>query len=134
MPTMTAEITLFQIAAVGVAYILSLGLGHWLVVGGLQLFLSSKSSPHPRAWGIGLIERFIYTSSIMLHLPIEVIGGWLVLKGLAQFKPKSGDNHDTDKFLDEYYSYLIGTGLSLIVGVGSGLLGRLLLGLKVVPN
>ncbi len=115
-----------QTAAVVVAYILSLMLGHFFVVVGLKRLLS-KSIPHKQAWGVGLVERFIYTSSIMLALPIEVIGGWLVLKGLAQFKSNQGSN------LDDYYSYLIGTGLSLIVGIGSGLLGRVLLGLDLVP-
>ena len=77
------------------------------------------------------MERFIYTSSTMLGLPIELIGGWLVLKGLAQFKPRRDDKHTTSEFLGDYYGYLIGTGLSLIVGVGFGLFGRYLLGMDI---
>jgi hypothetical protein len=122
-----------SLAVIGGSFALSLILGHFLVLLGLRVMLSAKASPHPRAWGVGLIERFIYTASIMLGLPFEVIGGWLVLKGLAQFKPSRDGSHTTPEYLDDYYSYLIGTGLSLIIGVGAGLLGRLLLGLDI-PN
>jgi hypothetical protein len=115
------------------AFILSVFMGRVLVVHGLQFFLEGKSDPHPLAWGVGYIERFIYTACIILGLPIELIGGWLVLKGLAQFKPRRDGKATTDELLNDYYSYLIGTGLSLIVGVGFGLLGRYLSGMELVP-
>lgn len=124
-----------EIALVGLTYGLSLLLGHFLVVWGLDFFLGRdrNGGPHPRAWAVGCIERIIYTSSLVLGLPFALIGGWLVLKGLAQFNPRRTGKPTTDEFLDAYYSYLVGTGLSLIVGVGFGLLGRFLLKLPLVP-
>jgi hypothetical protein len=70
----------------------------------------------------------------LLGLPFALIGGWLVLKGLAKFNPEGSANPTTDQYLDDYYSYLIGTGLSLIVGTGFGLLGRFFLKLPLVPH
>ncbi len=125
-----------SIAVVGLTYCLSLGLGHFLVVWGLNFFLGKNRTggPHPRAWGVGFLERVIYTSSLLLGLPYALIGGWLVLKGLAQFNPKGTETTNTVEYLNDYYSYLIGTGLSLIVGIGFGLLGRFLLKLPLVAN
>jgi hypothetical protein len=111
-------------------YFLSIYVGHYLVVGGLRVFRGS-GQPHPKA---SCIERFIYSSSLLLGLPYSLIGGWLVLKGLAKFDPRGEGRPSTDQFLDDYYAYLIGTGLSLIVGVGFGLLGRLLTGRQFVPS
>ena|SRR6266446_7298972 len=123
-----------QIAFVGLTEALSLGLGQFLVVWGLNFFLGKDRKPHPRAWGVGCIERIIYTSSVLLGLPFSLIGGWLVLKGLAQFNPRRGSKPTTEEFLTDYYSYLTGTGLSIIIGIGFGLLGRLLLGKVLVPS
>lgn len=122
---------------VALSYFLSIGAGHFIVVGGLNLFLGRKREGklHPAAWGIGIIERFIYTSCILLGLPFSAIGAWLVLKGLAQFYPRGtkAESTTTDEFLTQYYSYLMGTGLSLICGTGFGFLGRLMIGLKAIP-
>jgi hypothetical protein len=151
--------------ATSFALFLSIIPGHYLVVGGLWIFLRMKEErkedgkglwiawlfrrmkngrlgpenpalgkAHPRAWGVGFIERTIYTSCMVFGLPIELIGGWLVLKGLAQFRPSGNDKASTEDFLTDYYSYLIGTGLSLIVGVGFGLLGRHLMGFPLWPD
>jgi hypothetical protein len=113
------------------AFLLSLVVGHYVVVGGLSFFLRGDNRPHKHGWGVGCVERFIYTSTTVLGLPIELIGGWLVLKGLAQFKPREDDKYTTSEYLGDYYGYLIGTGLSLIVGVGFGLIGRHLLGMDI---
>jgi hypothetical protein len=128
--------SLLSIGIVLGSYLLSIIAGHFLVVFGLDFFLGGKGDrkPHPRAWGVGCIERFIYTSSLLLGLPIEIIGGWLVLKGIAQFRPNRDDKASTDEFLNDYYGYLVGTGLSLILGVGFGLLGRYLLGLPLMDD
>jgi hypothetical protein len=120
-------------------YFYSLVVGNYLVRWGLEFFLRTNvpkpvGNVHPRAWAVGVVERTIYTSCVVLGLPIEIIGGWVALKGLAQFRPHGNEHPDTDKFLDDYYGYLIGTGLSLIVGVGLGLLGRHLLGLPLMPE
>jgi hypothetical protein len=88
--------------------------------------IDTGSKPHALAGAIGMIERFIYTSVVLFGLPFVIIGGWLALKGFAKFRPKGTGEHATEKYLNEYYSYLIGTGLSLIFGVGFGILGRLL--------
>lgn len=133
--------TWWKAAVVGLTFLLSLPVGNYLVVWGLDYLVRKGkkeeeneseylSGPHPLARGVGWVERFIYTSCILLGLPYSVIGGWLVLKGLAQFHPRG---KTTPKWLTEYYSYLVGTGLSLIVGVGFGLLGRRLLHLPLVP-
>ena len=140
-----------------VAFVVSLAVGHVFVRWGLHISHRGykESSPHPLAGAVGVIERVIYTSVIIAGLPIEVIGGWVALKGLAQFAirqqtsatkqvpvPVAVDKHAAaggdDKSaaapedeaahnLDTYYSYLIGTGLSLIVGVGSGFACRVFL-------
>ncbi len=82
-----------------------------LVLWGLNFFLGKnrKGGPHPRAWGVGCIERIIYTSCLLLGMPFALIGGWLVLKGLAEFTPRRIGKPTTEEFLTDYYSYLIGT-------------------------
>jgi hypothetical protein len=124
------------VVSVILTYSLSLILGHFIVVWLMNLMFGKDRTggPHPRAWAVGLVERTIYTSCLLLGLPFSAIGGWLVLKGLVQFNPKGTPTTSTIDFLTDYYSYLIGTGLSLIVGVGFGLLGRLLLHLPVAPR
>ena len=111
-----------DILTVLAAYSISVALGHFLVVGGLAFLHGSPGGTHPLAKGVGIVERFIYTSVAVVGLPLEVIGGWLALKGLAEFS--SGKQRDN---LDAYYSYLFGTGLSLIIGTGLGLLCRQLM-------
>jgi hypothetical protein len=105
---------LYPYIAILFVYFLSIGLGHYLIVGGLRFFLGTDRGAHPRAWGVGCIERFIYTSCLLLGLPVELIGGWLVLKGLAQFRPQGNDKASTEEFLREYYGYLIGIGFVLL--------------------
>lgn len=124
------------VVSVILIYSLSVLLGHFIVVWLMNLMLGTNRTggPHPRAWAVGFVERTIYTSCLLLGLPFSAIGGWLVLKGLVQFNPKGSPTTTTIDFLTDYYSYLIGTGLSLIVGVGFGLLGRLLLQLPPVPR
>lgn len=120
-------------AIVIVGLFLSVVAGHYIVVLGLRFFLSGTSKPHPRGWGVGCVERFIYTSCTILGLT-HLVAGWLVLKGLAQFRPKGDGTHTTEDYLTDYYGYLIGTGLSIIVGIGFGLISRYCLGLEVAPD
>lgn len=89
--------TWWKAAVVGLTFLLSLPVGNYLVVWGLDYLVRKGekenesqylSGPHPLARDVGWGERFIYTSCILLGLPYSVIGGWLVLKGLAQFHPR----------------------------------------------
>jgi len=115
------------------ALLLSTFVGDFIIAHVIKLFIQDgEGKAHARASAVGRIERFIYTSCILVGLPVEIIGGWLVLKGLAQFRPKGDEKAATPDFLTDYYGYLIGTGLSLIVGIGFGLLGRYWMGIPLV--
>jgi len=136
-PVKTTIHPVSPIVGVSLAYLLSLGLGHFLVVGGLNLFLRNKGDrtgrPHPLAWGVGCVERFIYTSCVIVGLPIGIIGGWLILKGLAEFMPRKSETALPNDSVDDHHGFLVGAGLSLIVGIGFGLLGRHLVGEPLLP-
>lgn len=77
---------------------------------------------------IGVIERIIYFFSAYFGI-YELLAGWLVLKSFANF-----DRQDGRPFLRTYYVYLLGTGLSLLFGVGGAVLTREFCGLPPVPN
>jgi phosphate transport system substrate-binding protein len=137
-PAKVRALLVSPVVGVLMAYLLSVGLGHYLVVGGMNFFLRDSGKtfgrPNPLAWGVGCVERFIYTSCVILGFPIGIIGAWLVLKGLAEFRPTKGDTPPANESLDGRYRYLVGAGISLIVGVGFGLLGRHLMGSVPLPK
>ncbi|WP_417531312.1 hypothetical protein [Marinobacter lipolyticus] len=77
---------------------------------------------------VGIIERIIYFFSAYFGV-YEFLAGWLVLKSVANF-----NKEDSSPFLRTYYVYLLGTGLSLLFGVGGAVLTRDLCGLPPVPE
>jgi len=116
------------------SFLISLFGGHVFVYWGMRPLLRTKGKVNRNPASVGYVERFTYTGSIIACLPIEIIGGWLVLKGIAQFKPRGDAKASTEEILNQYYGYLVGTGRSLIVGVASGLLGRHWLGAELMPR
>ncbi len=76
---------------------------------------------------VGVIERIIYFFSAYFGV-YEFLGGWLVLKSVANFKQDQGVS-----VLRSYYVYLLGTGTSLIFGVGGAIATRYMCGLPIIP-
>jgi hypothetical protein len=100
---------------------------------------------NPRATGsdlwlpliVGVIERTLYYGSAVLG-SYEIIAGWLALKAVAKFAETSSLNQTTvtraKDPLETYYLYVSGTGLSLIIGIGSALIARHIQGLELVVH
>lgn len=65
---------------------------------------------------VGIIEQILYISAILINQP-AFIGVWLLLKAAGEWGRK-----DKPGVADEYKVALIGNGLSVLVGVLSGLL------------
>ena len=70
---------------------------------------------------IGVVERILYTSASLINQP-AFIGVWLILKAAGEWGRK-----DKPGVADEYKVALIGNGLSILVGVASGILIQTLL-------
>ena len=64
---------------------------------------------------VDVLERIIYFFSAYFGV-YEFLGGWLVLKSVANFK-----QDQSGSVLRSYYVYLLGTGTSLIFGVGGAI-------------
>jgi hypothetical protein len=83
--------------------------------------LSTETDPSLRAhptisfWQ-GVAERFLYTSTILLGKP-EGIAVWLAFKAIMRWKTTEDTRHIPGGAI-----YLIGTALSLVLGVVGGLI------------
>lgn len=65
---------------------------------------------------VGVVEQILYISAILINQP-AFIGVWLLLKAAGEW-----GRHDKPGVADEYKVALIGNGLSVLVGVFSGVL------------
>ncbi|MBI2862113.1 MAG: hypothetical protein HYX89_04765, partial [Chloroflexi bacterium] len=88
--------------------------------------VDNSVASRPFAWHaglIGLLERFMYTSAVLVGRP-EFIAVWLALKVAGQWAAWR------DPWLGRpiYNLVLIGNALSIIFGAGGGYLARYLLG------
>lgn len=63
---------------------------------------------------VGMLERIIYFTATWAGDAWELVGGWLVLKAVADLTGRHP--------VRGYYMYLIGNAASLICGVGAALL------------
>jgi hypothetical protein len=70
-------------------------------------------SLHWLAAGVGLVERIIYTTSVAFD-SLELVAVWLVMKAAIEWKAEE------TRSLASFYVYLIGTALSLIIGLAGG--------------
>lgn len=85
------------------------------------------------ATAIGSVEQFMYTASVLLGKP-EFIGVWLVIKAVGEWRQETNTTEgqaplprDVIGVPRPYMIFLIGSGLSVIAGVGTALLMQQLL-------
>jgi hypothetical protein len=107
-------------------YIFSVVIGYWFTreynrkvwefLSLLELEKSKKKDDRPQLWAaqqVGIIERFLYTSSI-LFAGSELIAVWVGIKALSQWKRWDGETHAGRA---NFNLYLVGSGLSLLYGI-----------------
>ena len=85
---------------------------------------------------LGVIERTLYFGAAALST-YEIVAGWLALKAVAKFAETSSASararrKEEAETVTVYYLYICGNGLSLIIGLGCGLLARHLQGLDLI--
>ncbi len=128
MPSFTQEEILISI----IGYIFSIA-GGWVVLGKIVPWLFSKTddqNDHDTmvlAAMIGVVERSLYTTSVILPVFFPFTVGWLALKSAKEFT--SGQS----KAVANFYAYLLGTALSFMFGIVGGVLIQTFLGRPVLP-
>jgi len=70
---------------------------------------------------LGLLERFIYTTSVAINMP-EAIAVYLAFKVIGKRMPSSEDNKSEIKLALLGAMYVIGNILSIIFGVLGGII------------
>ena len=131
------------LAAVVTGYVVSVGIGsisiYWLARKLLQIQeaqagqagtgVAANAQWQALEWAVllGVVERVIYTSAAIIGA-YEMIAGWFVLKSVVHFAEEKRSG-----VLLDYYNYLVGTGVSLLFGIGGGMLVRLLMSLPAAP-
>ena len=75
---------------------------------------------------VGTVECLLYIYSVMVH-DYSTVAGWLVLKGFyGWIDPRlKRRNLSTEDIIELYYSYILGNGYSLLLGLGLGQIGVL---------
>lgn len=103
-----------------IGYGISLGIGT-LVIFFAMYVVFDKWDPNQRenlwyaAW-TGIIERFIYTSAVLID-QFGIINGWLILKAVGDWSSSPRQKH---RSWPAFTAYLTGNALSIIFGVVGG--------------
>ena len=102
-----------------VGYLISILIGHIIIRPIMEKIfrtanLTQHLESHWMAGWVGVFERAIYTTAILISGK-EIIAGWLALKAIAELKSPGRE-------LIGYYTFLMGNGMSLVFGIGGGLI------------
>jgi hypothetical protein len=80
---------------------------------------ASEDNAHKLAGIVGIIERILYTSAILVGQP-GFIGVWIVLKAVGEWRKPQEDTSSRVGVSNAFMINQIGTALSILVGVAAG--------------